>query len=82
MVLKLSVSCTLLWTSCDRFVLFLVQSGATPLIIASQNGHTKVVTILLRNSAGVDTARNVSQPLVHVMCLNTNAVDPVIGHLL
>ena len=82
-MLKLSVSCTLLWTSCDRFVLFFVQSGATPLIIASQNGHAEVVTILLRNGAGVDTARNVSHPLVrHVMCLTTNAVDPVIGHLL
>ncbi|CAI8042325.1 Ankyrin repeat domain-containing protein 29, partial [Geodia barretti] len=30
---------------------------ATPLIVASQNGHSEVVAILLRNGAGVDRAR-------------------------
>ena len=31
-----------------------IQSGATPLYIASQNGHKDVVTILLRNGADVN----------------------------
>ena len=36
----------------------------TPLLIASENGHSEVVDILQRNGAGVDRATNVSQSSV------------------
>lgn len=36
-----------------------MQSGATPLFIASQNGHGEVVNILIRKGADVDVARDV-----------------------
>ena len=52
----------------------LPQNGATPLIIASQKGHSDVVTILLRNGAGVDVARNVSHLMISTSvstCLTT-----------
>ena len=31
-----------------------IQSGSTPLFVASQNGHKDVVTTLLRNGADVN----------------------------
>ena len=37
----------------------LTQNGATPLIVASQNGHSDVVNILIRNGACVTMAANV-----------------------
>ena len=37
----------------------LAQDGATPLFIASQNGHSDVVNILIRNGADVNMAANV-----------------------
>ena len=37
----------------------LTQTGATPLLIASQNGHSDVVNILIRNRADVNLACNV-----------------------
>ena len=59
---KISLSLTLM--SCHFFSL--PQDGATPLFIASQNGHSDVVTILLRNGAGVDVAKNVSYLMISV----------------
>ena len=38
---------------------FLPQDGVTPLYVASQNGHSETVTILLRNGAGVNMADDV-----------------------
>ena len=37
----------------------LTQTGATPLFIASHNGHSDVVNILIRNEADVNMATNV-----------------------
>ena len=37
----------------------LTQDGSTPLYIASQNGCTDVVNILIRNGADVNMAANV-----------------------
>ena len=45
-------------------IILLPQDGATPLIIASQCGHSDVVTILLRNGAGADVATNVSHLMI------------------
>ena len=37
----------------------LTQDGSTPLNVASQNGHSDVVKILIRNGADVNLANNV-----------------------
>ena len=37
----------------------LTQDGTTPLYIASQNGHSDVVNILLRNGADINLAKKV-----------------------
>ena len=37
----------------------LTQTGATPLFIAGQNGHSDVVNILIRNGADVNLAKHV-----------------------
>ena len=37
----------------------LTQTGATPLYIASENGHSGVVNILIRNGADINLALNV-----------------------
>ena len=42
----------------------LSQDGVTPLIIASQKGHSDVVNILLRNGADVNLALNVSNDMI------------------
>ena len=42
----------------------LSQDGATPLIIASQNGHSDAVNILLRSGADVNLAMNVSNDMI------------------
>ena len=42
------------------FPLQIIQDGNTPLIMASQNGHTITVDVLLRNGADPNIARNVS----------------------
>ena len=36
------------------YIHMLIQSGSTPLFIASRNGHKDVVTSLLRNGADVN----------------------------
>ena len=40
--------------------IILSQDGVTPLYIASQNGHSDIVTILRRSGANINMARNVS----------------------
>ena len=42
------------------FSLQIIQDGHTPLIMASQEGHTSTVDVLLRNGADPNIARNVS----------------------
>ena len=39
---------------------YFTQDGATPLYVASQNGHSDIVNILIRNGADVDLACEVS----------------------
>ena len=39
--------------------LFSLQDGTTPLFIASQQGHSDVVNILIRNGADVNMAKEV-----------------------
>ena len=39
------------------------NDGATPLFIASQNGHVDVVSVLLEQGADIDKARNDGAPL-------------------
>ena len=39
---------------------YLSQDGATPLFIASQKGHSDIVTILIRSGANINMAMNVS----------------------
>ena len=43
----------------------LTQSGATPLYVASQNGHSDVVNILIRNGADV----NLSWKVHDIVCI-------------
>ena len=49
---------------------YLAQTGATPLFIASQKGHSEVVKILIKNGADVDLARKVCRynVLSHYNC--------------
>ena len=42
-----------------------LQDGSTPLILASQNGHTNIVDVLLGNEADPNLAATVS---IHVVC--------------
>ena len=42
-----------------HFPLKQLQDGATPLFAASQNGHSDVVNILIRNGADVNLSLNV-----------------------
>ena len=39
---------------------FYMQTGATPLSVASQNGHNEVAQLLLQNGAQPDIPRKVS----------------------
>jgi ankyrin repeat protein len=43
------------------FTLVLLQDGATPLIIASFDGHTEIAALLLANKAEVNFADKVQQ---------------------
>jgi len=38
-----------------------MQNGDTPAYIASQNGHTETVALLLANKADINAASNVQQ---------------------
>ena len=42
-----------------------VQDGTTPLYVASQNGHTNVVDVLLRHGADPNLAKHVSIEVVY-----------------
>jgi hypothetical protein len=38
-----------------------MQNGTTPAYIASQNGHTETLALLLANKAGINAASKVQQ---------------------
>ena len=58
----LSVICTqLMNTHCQFHCSFSEQEEGTPLFVASQNGHSATVDVLLRCGADPNIARNVSQ---------------------
>ncbi len=42
-------------------LVFILQGGATPAYIASQNGHTETVALLLANKADINVASKVQQ---------------------
>ena len=48
---------------------YLPQDGTTPLIVASQKGHSDVVNILIRSGAGVDVPKNVSNVVLFLLSL-------------
>ena len=49
-------------TASDYSALYtLIQDGQTSLFMASQNGHTTTVDLLLRHAADPNIARNVSE---------------------
>ena len=51
------------------FPVQIIQDGNTPLFMASQNGHTSTVDVLLRNGADSNIARNVSI-IVHAFLIS------------
>ena len=50
---------------------FTVQNGASPLFIASQNGHTDIVDLLLKAGADVHKTRKVFRPVHMLLSDNT-----------
>jgi ankyrin repeat protein len=47
-----------------------VKTGATPLYIASQNGHSDIVNILIRNGADINLARNTGATPLYIASQN------------
>ena len=43
----------------NHVIILLTQNGSTPLLIASQEGRSDVVNILIRNGADIHLATNV-----------------------
>ena len=54
----------------NAFLFVFLQNGATPLIIASENGHMKVVDYLLKQGAKVDQQNKVCREII---CSNLGA---------
>ena len=52
-------------STCITCLFIVVQDGATPLFMASQNGHTNVVDVLLRHGADPNLADHVSIEVVY-----------------
>ena len=48
-----------------------LQNGASPLYIASQEGHSEVVNVLVKNGADINQPMNVGRglTLVHSFCM-------------
>ena len=42
-----------------------LQNGASPLFIASQEGHSEVVDVLVKNGANVNQPKNVGRELTY-----------------
>ena len=40
-------------------IISLIQDGVTPLYVASEQGHSDVVNVLIRNGADINLLRNV-----------------------
>ena len=57
-IIYIYISCKTAYSSLN-VIIPLKQTGATPLFIASQNGHSDVVNILKTNGACVNKATNV-----------------------
>ncbi len=66
-VLSVDNLCSMYSVAMACLCCFHIQDGATPLFMASKNGHTETVELLLQNSATVNTPREVS-----LLCPCTN----------
>ena len=55
----LSILLVIIHSSLHVIIIPLTQDGITPLYVASQNGHSDVVNILIRNGADINLAHNV-----------------------
>ena len=63
-----SYNCPLLHAHSSLHVIIpLTQDGATPLFVASRQGHSGVVNILIRSGANVNLSRNVWRPYTHTV---------------
>jgi ankyrin repeat protein len=53
-----------------------MQSGATPAFIASENGHTEILALLLANKADINAASEVQQfKIFKYLLLNDNELQ-------
>ena len=66
--------CMYAWAHVHSVIFFTVQDGASPLYVASQEGHTEAVEMLLRSGADPNLAATVwgmvcSFHHLHVYCV-------------
>ncbi len=54
-----------------------MQDGYTAAYVASQNGHTENLALLLANKADVNTASNVQQLILFKLCINELQVENI-----
>ena len=49
--------------------IYIIQNGASPLHIASQEGHSKVVDVLVKNGADINKPTNVGRGYIDSFCM-------------